>query len=64
MQKKKSTILSRSDEEIELKKQMDSLQKQRRKLVRKIDDLDTEIIGLRERLLYLKEQRKKKSRQL
>ena len=53
-----------SSEEIEINKELKSLQGKRRVLVRKIDDIDTEMLGLRERLLFLKKESLKKESQL
>lgn len=61
---KKSKIIPETIEEIKIKSELKALQNKRRAFVRSIDDLDTEMIGLKERLLYLKTEREKIERNL
>jgi len=62
MQRKKSKKLPLTPEEEDLKAAIKALQHQKRALRRQIDDIDTEMIGYKERLLFLREQREKKAR--
>ena len=61
MRKKKSKT-QLTPEEKKLKESIKSLQERKRALRREMDDIDTEMIGYKERLLFLKEQRERSQR--